>query len=470
MNFDKKVVGLAVAGVLGSGAAGAVSAAVDLATGTGGPLKYASEIIVSPSAALGVAAGNGATSPIGAGSLFLGNTPFVRFDLSNGATFGADPTLSVPRTCDNGLATVANTVAGSLVVPVSGQSSALFQLTGTAVAGSTCAFAPSNAAVSLVMGGGASVRVVNQNPVALTYGIYNNFTGAQSRTGVVTEYSANYISFAPALAFSVTTNAAVANVSATPPFGQFVGGASAALGTVNLVAATDVYGVGGASTAYAGIVSSSSKLIFSGDFSARGTVSVGGTAIASSNINNSSATFAANAPLADASVAYAVNGTTPIPAAIYTVTFNPVSADAAVYTVSPSTLTLGSVTRNGAVLRAPLSQIPAGWTSRMALMNNSSGLATYNIALVNEEGNPVTPISPGALTGTITANSVKTLDMKQVVAAFPAGAPSTRFGVVVSINVPQRQAEGLIQLINTQFTTGGAAPTNYVMVPGNYSN
>lgn len=489
MKFNKTQLTLAVAGALASGAAGAVN----LDNGTGVDV-YASEIIIAP-APTGTVLQDGTATTLqattsGIGFTFgAGSSAYLRFDLSNGATFDGTPTLVVTEQQAPAPAGVCATagapVTGIIAQGGAGSTFVVFAVTPTTA---NCQFQQLASDATLTAAAAPNgIKVFNSNTVNIKYGLYNLPENAANQTLPLRLVTQPYINFAPSYALAINnffTN--TADVNADPVFTNFVVPPAVNLTTAEIgefglaltagppakvngdyIALTDVLNFG------------SSKFIFAGDYSASALNGVfvdlaaencnGATAITATD-TSAEVTLAAvvtspnpPVPFAGLALCYKVNDTTAIPVADYTVTLNAVANTG--YTASGAgPLDLGKIVRNGTELEAPLAQNPAGWTGRLVLMNNSAIDRAYQVIAVAENDSstgsvPNTPTLSSLANGTIAANSIKVLDLAQLVSGF-ASAPPNRFGLRAIISAPRNQVQGLIQLINN---TAGA-PTNYVMV------
>jgi len=147
-----------------------------------------------------------------------------------------------------------------------------------------------------------------------------------------------------------------------------------------------------------------------------------------------------------------------IAASPYSIQFNPVATSPTVYSVAPiGPIALGSITRNGTELQAPLVQLPAGWLSRVALTNTSGVARTYSFSAQTEAG--TTAVLGSAATGTIPANGTIVLPVSDIVTF--TGQP--RGTLNVSIAAGTTAIQGLYQIVNP----ASGSISNHVMVrPG----
>jgi hypothetical protein len=502
MRFDKKQLTLAVASVLTAGVAGA---SVSLDTGANAPLNYANEITTTALTLPAVGTSNVDTS---LGVAFSGvGTAFTRIDLGNGAKFSQVPVMQVVENCtlaltysSAGAATFtwtasvgagANTTtvnftaavtAGGTITATGSYSVALSASAGTAGVGATfalfalpldtasvsvtnsvagqtasqtCAFA-SNASVTFAPGNAltaSGVLVVPSKaaPVTLTYGLYLNGAAAQNAAGAVKQVGVNYLNFVPLAGLQVSTNLVTADAAATPAFGKFANSASTAIiGTfvIGPPVAGAVYGAAGTAILPGDVVTSisSPQLVFSGDFTARGSVRIAGCAGAS--VGTVGDTSAQNSFVTGGTLCYIVNGTTPIANSTYTVAFNPTSATG--YTVATQSTILGEVRRNGIVLVAPLVQVPtAAVATRLVLNNTGSTAQTATITALAADGSTVT-LAAGLSSVALPAGKTTVVDLIDSAGAplFTVTGTQKRTGLRVVIPAPAASVQGYYMFLN----------------------
>jgi len=174
----------------------------------------------------------------------------------------------------------------------------------------------------------------------------------------------------------------------------------------------------------------------------------GGQIANAATVTGTTATFASTLTAADLTgttyLCLEANGTSEIAASAYTGTLTPAAQTG--FAIANQTLNVGAITRNGTVMVAPLAQIPAGWISRLVLNNIGSTDRTYTVRAVNEAGTTIT-LSGAAASGTLTANSTTVVDLSTTMAG---GARGT---LVVTVNGPEAQIEGMYQIVNGSANT-----------------
>lgn len=467
MRFEKKQVALAVASVLMG--ANAAYAAVPIPGSS--PATYAEEIVLPSTGAVLTNAGgilnidtilnyNMSPNEVRYGRLECGSSSIFNFPGSVTVSVGA---TDITAGAVNGLSTNA----------------LYFSLTASSTG------AAATASVSLLMG---DPKLLTESNVSCTFSLYDNPSSAATggTTGLIPGVGGTgpYIVFSPAFFLEVfDPNTTTADVATDPSFSRFLDGDTSTRALIGILRSginpgvlklngtqaniTDLLATGTELVVagnYGAVASSSGVQLFT-SLSAAPTTCVGTAYTGTLDAGGTTATFAYPAPTAAPSapftaysaLCYTVDGTTPIAASLYDGDFNPVSN--AGYSVSGNITngpTIGQIIRNGTELRAPLVQRPDGWTGRLVLMNTGNTDRDYNIVIVDEEGNPAVD---GTLTGTVLKNSIKTLNIDTIIAGF-ATVPPARAGLVVNVEGPRGEVEGLIQLINN--TSG--SPTNYIMV------
>lgn len=466
MNFSKKTLVLAVAGTLFSGTALAV-------TGIGGPpgfpSTYAQELL--------------ATSPLSDGAaadLRINTTPgvgyasgfFLRIDLSNGATFVGTPTQ-------------ANQLAAGNTGTIAGGGGGTNWLVISFLVGAPFA---ANAAVTLWLDNNLSA--VNKSPVSATITTYNGAlptpVGPTIPAGGTTVGAATVVDFQPSLVLTYTSPdspliappgffpvPAVADVAASPvPFTLFTESRdNADLGSLSVALnATANGGAGVADNAGNAVTAAgmalATRLTVAGDFSARGSVTLGAGIgaggctpgpFAGAATNTSAAWATPGTPLLPSffqRICYTVNGTVPIPASEYTATV--ATTPNIGFGPGGGTVTLNRIVHNGTELKAPLVQVNPGALTRLTLMNTGSQAYDYIVAAKAADGSTVT-LSADAAGGSIAAGKTLVVDLTGKITS--SGAPRT--GLVVTSKAPVGTLAGYYQLYNPN--TG--AVSNYVLVP-----
>lgn len=476
--LNRKILAIAVASTFAGGVGVASAANITLpSTATASPV-YSSNMnggALTNTNVLGGLTGWGFSS---------GTAVFVRYDLS-GATFTADPsamTLGLGSTTTVLANATATKSAGG-----AGASNAIYQVTS---ANSSETLSTANTLLTL-----AGLTVTSTAADAtITQSIYDTSSNAvaggatgklaTSKTGVI-------LSFTPAYTVTVTAGSAnTADVSATlGSYKSFTGSVAtqtAALGTIVIANGTSAVINDGVSPATVGnTVTSNTKLVITGDFTAaanaNGTYtgaalsrvflsntscnSTGGNAVANSltattawiQFGNATSNVASGAS-ANQTLCLSAAGNSAIPVATYTVQYVPVAVTA--NTVSSTTAaTIGSIARNGGQLTTPWMTFATGWTSRVILTNSSSADATYAVAVKGEAGNTVTANATGA-TGTVPANGMVVVNASDIVTSISG---NTRFAATFTFAAARTTIDGMAQAVNA---ATGAISSVTMVSPG----
>jgi len=440
-------------------------AVVDLELATPVAVKYASEQTVA--AAGTVLNHNAATNANQTATVKLGATfaadakAYVRVDLTNGVFTAAAPAFSVN---DNiGPATVSPAQGGT-----NGDNFVIFAVSPAAgknlVGANVATFVANN------------VKVTAQNTVGIQYRLFESLSNAVSLATPLKNTSANFIEFSPALTFTKeayngTATSAVADVSATSgAYTKFTGNlTNKAVSKLTMALNTAVALQGGTDATVASVLGNTNGITLSGDFSlaantdgtftgaaltrvnfdgADACATAGGQIANAATVTGTTATFASTLTAANLTgttyLCLEANGTSEIAASAYTGTLTPAAQTG--FAIANQTLNVGAITRNGTVMVAPLAQIPAGWISRLVLNNIGSTDRTYTVRAVNEAGTTIT-LSGAAASGTLTANSTTVVDLSTTMAG---GARGT---LVVTVNGPEAQIEGMYQIVNGSANT-----------------
>ena len=106
---------------------------------------------------------------------------------------------------------------------------------------------------------------------------------------------------------------------------------------------------------------------------------------------------------------------------------------------------VGMISRNGTQLQAPLTNVPGGWISRIALTNTGNLDRPYTMTITGETGN-VMDIDTSLLSGEVPANGTIVIDMTQVIQSFSGKARAT---VNVTVAGPNNQIQGLHQIVSS---------------------
>ncbi len=480
--LNKKILVAAVVGGLFAGNA----LAADLSAPTGAiPSYYAKEIKLPADI---VAAGNDSALGWTLNWNFTpGEVKYARVVLTGGIKFDANSVVEIDVQ-DNG--TWSTTQVGAvnglgtnvLIIPISSGSSATDKLT-----------AASKIRITSSTDGH---EVTSYSDVDASVALYDQASQAQAGgsgvgSGLVqgTNFAGPYIRFTESYKLVAKPNVLVADVgngSATP-FVNFVGQATVpATGGVDGTLAnslkielvdpdgtagvqTATFGVNGLPVTLPGLLNlATTKIKVNGQYGFAVDLTLDGGTInpafdeeaAVQGFNG----LTNNITAGDKPLVIEAEGTIGIEAGEYYADLAPVSANAAVYGVSPMTNVLaGTIKKNGAELQAPLVQLPDGWISRLVLTNTGSLDRNYSLRVLSEDGVTLTTAN---LTGTVKKNSTYVInDLNTVLTGTSAG--NVRGTIVVNVEAPDAAGTGTIQGLYQIVNPSSGSISNHVLVrPG----
>lgn len=457
MSLNKKVLSLAVLGVLASG-----NALADLGDT---PVYFAKEIDASSQDAVTLATSDQAALAWPVGFSFSGSERWVRLACSGNIQLdiGSGPTFDAGDDDDAGVTFGSFNGVGSNIV--------------------TFAVRPGSGAVPadgrIVINGDHAITSTDQN-VNCVVALYDQpsqalIGGANGRIG--TPISGDYIRFADSYELvNVTQYTTVADVEADPVFSIFDTADSdwawsttqAGVGELAFrVKPLDLPGDAAQSVPFN---VDGEEITLQQLFSAETTITVRGATDAFENVwlagypgemDDDAIEFeVGNSGFVDGLFQVEVDGETSIPQSRYTATLNADANDG--YVVNDiSNVVVGQIDRNGTQLQAPLVQRPgARYISRVVLTNTGSQPRAYAIGAQGEAGNDITLGS--AATGTVPANGTIVLLVNDVLRSFTPGM-NGRATLNVTVSAPNDEIQGLYQIVDVQ--EGGIS--NTVMVrPG----
>lgn len=450
--------------------ASAFAAAVNLdATPT--PVKYANELTVAGTVQLraGAAADQTATTAFGA-SFGVDVTAYVRVDLSGGTFSG---TAAATAFTVNDSAAAAATVS----VAQSGAGYIIFAVTPTA---GNSLVATNAVTIDSDIGTLTGVNVTSKAGVTMQYRLFETLTAAAnpaSNNTLKDTGAKSYIAFQNALSATISGLNAVADVAASPSYTQFTGAAATKpVAKLTSTVDTTIAKANGAAIAAGDILTALTDVSVTGDFNlaknSNGTFTgaaltrvflnnaagcAGGTTVNSSVVASATATFtdvAAANVTQDMWLCLTAEGSTEIAPASYNVSV--AWDEQAGYAVTDiNGAAAGTITRNGVRMVAPLVQRPSDtWFSRLVITNTGSSARDYTVTAVSETG-VTTTLSGDAAGGSVAAGKTKVIDLTSALMAFSAGK---RASLVVTVNAPQSEIDGLYQI-----TSPAGAVSNYIM-------
>lgn len=468
--FVMKSVALAIGALVAGGAFAQVN--LDAASPT--PVRYAAERNVTAATNLaGIA--QTATAAFGA-SLGTNVVAYARLDLG-GATFNG--------AVDAGMFSVnATNSAATVAVAQSGTGFVIFAVTppgGENLVGANIA------TIDTDTGTATGLTVTDKSGVTLRYRLFETLTAAANPSAINTlkdTGAVSYVTFSNAFSTAVTMATAVSDVASNPSYTRFLttsgmpaGITTKALGTITGTLAGRLLPAGG-NLLIADLLQDTNTVTAMGDFTALRNgdstytgAALGRVVLAAANdcsgaqinaatLNATTATFTLTALQAQTArtLCVTVAGTYEINPATYTL--------AAAYTAQTNftvanagAATSGTITRNGVRMVAPLVNQPPGWFSRLVMTNTGSSSRDYTIRYLTEAGTQIVANGLGAA-GTLAAGMTTLIDLPSVITITPGAGLGVRASLVVTVNAPQSEIDGLYQIVSPT----GSAVSNYILV------
>lgn len=457
---------------IGALATASAFAAVNLDAGTPTPVKYANELSISGPTQLrhGAAADQTATTAFGA-SFGTDVTAYVRVDIAGGTLSGTAAATAFAVNDSNG-------VAATVSVAQSGAGYVIFAVTPSAGHNLVAA---NSATIDTDTGTLTGVSVSAKTGVTLQYRLFETLTAAAnpaSNNTLKDTGAKSYIAFQNALSITVTGLNAVADVAASPSYTQFTGAVlTTPVAKLATAVDTSIAKADGSAIAAGDILTANSDVTVAGDFNLAkndaGTYTGaaltrvflnnaaacnGGTTVNATTLSASTANFTnvAAATLAqDMWACVTAEGTPEISPATYNVS---VAWDEQTgYAVTDVTgAAAGTITRNGVRMVAPLAQVPSSsWFVRLALTNSGSADRQFTIAVIDEDTGQVASLANVGTT--LLAGKTKVIDLHTALTF--AGAQPKRASLVVTVNAPQSEIDGLYQIT----APGGTSVSNHIL-------
>jgi hypothetical protein len=347
---------------------------------------------------------------------------FIRFDLSNSAEFAADPTS---LQCGDGAAGAADD-DGTKSAGGAGESYVIYSLTAGADRSST-----DDCTLTIA---GDGITVFNQDPVTITYRMYETATAASNQGDALATDSETMIQWGAVLVAEVDT--VTPNKIDVTQGSVYLDGKTedvvTVIGDVNIDVDGTTLWTDGAAAAMDDLVAAGTDLVISGDFTAAETVANNGVffdadgdritcntvTAAADEITDTSATYTLDDNAIDAYVCLTVDGTTSIPESSYVATYD-VTAAAGSGLADQNLGTISELEKNGSFDRLTFALTPEGAYSNLIRITNPSTLAgNVYITVTNDAGESVqiqlgdiegvdsTSLAAGASTGLININDV----------------------------------------------------------------
>lgn len=391
-------------------------------------IKYASEQTISGTAVLNRAVGGSdlETSVTLGATFAIDAVAYVRFDLSSG-TFNTNPAAAL-------------VAPGSSVAIAQGGAGSSFVIFAISPASGT-ALMSSHVLLQAAVGG---ITVANQNPINISYRLFETLTNAVNSTlPLKTVSSAPFVVFSPLLTYTSTATvpAPVADVSAAAgAYTDFTTMGVKSLGRFTATVNSNVALQSGVYGTLTDALTNANSLTVTGDFTLSASIPGGfdgaasnrvylklnpactvGPTVLSSPLSANSATFP-NIPASwftsGFSMCVVPQGAQPIQASSYTgaLTLSPPAGFSA---PSPA-VALSPIVRNGAQvdIRSYVPVGVTGYTSYLRVINNGNVSAAFSGQWLYQDG---TKSAVGTL-GTIPAGGNMTWNSAQVEAAL--GAPT----------------------------------------------
>jgi hypothetical protein len=431
------------------------------------PAKYASELVSTANVTLNslvTGALSLAFSP--AWGVAAGNHLYVRIDLTN-AKFLTPLTAGELTSTNHGPAVSSLSAGGG-----AGQSFVIYDMsspTGILLSDVITLATPDLTYVSPTSAATVKVNVydsaslanaganglgftLNDNYVSITPALSTTFTPATNTASVAASFK-NFLANSPTGTPAAATTIQLGQVQSTVSLTALKPATSAAVVAADFATASDlvVTGVFGAVGLTGNVFLDSSASCATGP---------GTNLVLNTAKTTATATGFAGVPLVAVKpyVCLLTDGTTAVPAQTVTgaLTFTGQQVGAIVPGASG---TVGNILHDGTELQTPWFSTAAGYTSRIFLTNTGSTAANISgYTILTETGNTCTP-GTGRPTS-IPANSMVSISGASLCSSFSA---ASRAAVIITIEQPTTQIQGVYQIINP--TT--AAQTAYPMLrPG----
>lgn len=435
---------VAAAAVLASGLS---FAAVNLDASPVVPANFATELVVNNTTALGAGAALDISHVLGFG-VSTGQNRYLRYNFENATlnaavtaadlSFGGAPAISVVQ-------------GGS-----AGDNYVIFQVTPDVN------WAQSQAvALALTT---AKLKVVSKSlPINVKYALYGeSASDASNQTNAVYQKSAALATFSTGLALGSTPAATTADVtklykdfkanSKNAPDG-FVSTTTAGLGGVTFNVTGALAPATGAAALFVDLVAVGTKLVVTGKMGAAASVSLSTLACAAPVVAGSITGNSADIPTGvlpivspGLPICFTNNTTTPVEVDDYTVAVD-VTPPGGVEKATPAAVPLGSINRDGTVLKFTAISYKAGSPSWIQLANSSTIAAPYTATCYTNAGNVAG--NPGS----VAAGTTQRVELQQV-----CGSKTQAQSIVLTFAVPSGSVNGTV--IRKDGTTGAVSSVN----------
>lgn len=448
----KKFVFKATALAIGALVGGNAFATITLSDSTADARTYATELVADGSnlsdANLAV------VSKLGFG-VSSGATRYLRFDLSNAKW----NTAVTSARLDTGLAPTGTSYTPAVSVVAGGTTSdsyVIFQVTAD-----TNYDQGDNLTLALNTIGVKVTSVASS--VSLTYAMFETAgqAVANDTANKLAGYSETVAKFGKGLSFVVTPGTQVASVEKA--FKEFTtsgtnsapAAKTAKIGKVDNTVAT-AYTAAGVAVANTDLIAAGTKVVVTGDFSAKGSVFLDandncgsvGTAGTFATGNTTTASITTGTAAVLGNICYTVTGDTAVPEQSPTVVYDITAAGGAT-TADTSSTTLGTVQHDGTTLQAPFATIHPDYLSRIVLTSTYSADAGVTASLITEDGKTC---ASGTTSYTVKAGKLLIINTKDICPSITGGL--TRLAVKLDIVAPSSTISGVYNVMNYDQTTG----------------
>lgn len=416
--MKKLLISSAIAAAMGTSG---FAQAVDFTAETdGAPVTYANEIALGTD---GTVLQSGTNALAGTFEFGFGASAaeqrFVRFELSEGATFEGDPSLDVYE------AGTTTAISGTNVTKSSGGAGENFVIFQVTAPDATAIPSEADVLLSASTTADEGIKVTNKSGVSLTYSQYQLASEAVNEQGALASDSGVLVSFVDSLTQTVVNQSSGSGnlyidvaqeskyftASTTGGSGQL---RQTSVGQVTYgLVATPPYVADGSAVTLAKLTSAPAELVISGDFSGAVdatnpdngvslvtgtdcTVDGGETETAASSLTAESATFiltdgaspASAEALANSTLCFETDGETTLSNRSFNGAIELTAADG--YTLSDLALgEVGSLSKNGSTAVLNLALTPDGAFKNFIRITNTSALTgDVFITVFNDDGEP----------------------------------------------------------------------------------
>lgn len=453
-----KATALAIGALVGGAAFASIDFTADPVATTG---KFARELNYNSTGTgnQAIGAGQTVTTKLGFG-VSATQQRYIRVDLGAlklGAVAAGGNVVNSTATFGAGNVTV---VSGGAV----GDSFIIYQVTGNA---------GGHAASDTVVVTLPALRTTAGNAAnpTVTYALYETAVAAANNVAGTSLYSTSGTLFEFAAGYKVNVTQYTNTAAVAKAYLEFTANGAAPttttvkaeVGAVDVAAAAGVNRGDGTAIALADLFTTSSRIVFKGDFNftkattgvvveaAGCTGALGSTSLSTDKLTATytPASVAALATPASLCVETAASNTVAIPAQAFTYDFNPAAVSGNTIT-DPAAAQVGEIVRDGTELQAPFATIHPDYLSRIVLTSQYSLDVAYTLSTITEDG--VSCNTGSAATGTLKAGKMVVVNVKDVCSSTTTGA--TRLAVKATISAPLNKVHGLYNVMNYDQVTG----------------